>query len=614
MRLDHPFYKFPFRFDVARLRHEIEAVSEEDWLWHHENFKGNSALPLVTTNGEINDDFATPMRPSVHLAKMPYVQQVFAQFRTLMGRARLLRLEPGDGVPLHVDNHYYWRTHTRVHIPIVTDPGIRFHAGNQSVHMAAGEAWTFSNWLPHTVVNETRTRRVHLTFDTYGSSVFWTMARPVGGERTDQFVPYQEAAAPVLAYEQFVGPDVMPPSELELEISRLMADLAAHPGNDKAAVYGLNNLFLGFLAEWRMVWFAHGPSVAGIERFQILRQSVMTQVERFAPERMALASNGWTAVPILHALFEALMKAPMMDSAEEIVATGPKFNRPVFIVSAPRSGSTLLFETLAGSDALWTLGGEGHEHIESIPVLRPQSRGMESNRLTGESVTARVDTMVRANYIRDLRDADGVRWKDAVGKPDTVRFLEKTPKNALRIPFFKQMFPDAKFIFLHRDARENISAIIEAWRSGGFVTYPALPDWKGMPWSLLLIPGWQELNGADLGEIAMRQWRDTNNTILNDLESLPCEDWCAVNYADLVADPAGVVQKICAFAGIGYGERLRNTVSRPLKPSRYTISAPDKEKWKRNEAVIAPYLSQVRTVAGRLSRLSGHETVDETVR
>jgi hypothetical protein len=201
-----------------------------------------------------------------------------------------------------------------------------------------------------------------------------------------------------------------------------------------------------------------------------------------------------------------------------------------------------------------------------------------------------------------------------VGKPDTVRFLEKTPKNALRIPFFKQMFPDAKFIFLHRDARENISAIIEAWRSGGFVTYPALPDWKGMPWSLLLIPGWQELNGADLGEIAMRQWRDTNNTILNDLESLPCEDWCAVNYADLVADPAGVVQKICAFAGIGYGERLRNTVSRPLKPSRYTISAPDKEKWKRNEAVIAPYLSQVRTVAGRLSRLSGHETVDETVR
>ncbi|HEY2033691.1 MAG TPA: sulfotransferase [Rhizomicrobium sp.] len=586
------------------MRQEIAAIPEDAWLWHHENFQGNSALPLISTKGAINDDFETPMLPTEHLAKMPYIQQVFAQFRTLMGRARLLRLEPGKGVPPHVDNHYYWRSHTRVHIPIITDPGIRFHAGNQHVHMAAGEAWTFSNWLQHTVVNETNTRRIHLTFDTYGSSVFWGMARPHGSEGSVQFVPYREDAKPVLTFETFAPPEVMPPSELELEFMRLIGDLAAHPRNDKAAVAGLRNLFLGFIAEWRMVWFEEGPSEEGIKRFQVLRQSVMAQVDRFAPDRMRLASNDWAAMPILHALFDALMRAPMPESAEEIVKTGPRFERPVFIVSAPRSGSTLLFETLAASDAFWTLGGEGHEHIESIPVLRPQNRAMESNRLTEESVTGRVDMMVRANYIRDLRNADGIRWNEAPEKPDAVRFLEKTPKNALRIPFLKKMFPDAKFIFLHREPRANISAIVDAWRSGGFVTYPGLPGWTGMPWSLLLIPGWQELLGKDLGEIAMRQWRDTNKIILDDLAALPAEDWCSISYEDLLADPEGAVRRLCDFAGLGFDQRLQSVVANPLKPSKYTLTAPDTEKWKRNEAAIAPHLTKTKSVAERIENLS----------
>lgn len=608
MRLDYPFYKFPFRFDVERLRREIEAFPEDAWHWHHENFQGNSALHLVTTNGEINEDFATPMMPTGHLAKMPYVMQVLAQFRTLLGRSRLLRLEPQKGVPLHVDNHYYWRTHTRVHIPIVTDPGIRFQAGDQSVHMAAGEAWTFSNWLPHTVINETQTRRIHLTFDTYGSSVFWAMARPPGAEWPEQFIPYREGFIPELNCETHVGPSVMPPAELELEVVRLASDLTAHPHNDQQAVAGLKDMLLGFLAEWRINWYEHGPDGPGTARFQALRASAMGQAERFAPARLFLASNNSSVAPILLALFEALMKAPLPNSAEEIVELGPRFDRPIFIVSAPRSGSTLLFEMLAASDDLWTIGGEGHEHIESIQLLRPQNFGMDSNRLMAESATDTVKNRLKANYIGDLRNADAVKWSDLNPNPGVVRFLEKTPKNALRIPFLKRVFPDAKFIFLHRDARANISAIIEAWRSGGFVTYPDLPGWTGMPWSLLLIPAWRALIGADLAEIAMRQWRDTNQTIIEDLERLPHSDWCAVRYEDLVVHPAETLRRLCDFAGIEYGNRLRAVTEGPLKPSRYTLTAPDSAKWKRNESLMEPYLAATESVSRKLARLLTKET------
>ena len=42
----------------------------------------------------------------------------------------------------------------------------------------------------------------------------------------------------------------------------------------------------------------------------------------------------------------------------------------IFIVAAPRSGSTLLFETLLRSPTLWTIGGESHAifQLHNLPV------------------------------------------------------------------------------------------------------------------------------------------------------------------------------------------------------------------------------------------------------
>ena len=56
-----------------------------------------------------------------------------------------------------------------MHIPVVTWPEVRFHCGDESVHMAAGEAWLFDNWRRHSVVNPTDNDRVHLVADTFGN-------------------------------------------------------------------------------------------------------------------------------------------------------------------------------------------------------------------------------------------------------------------------------------------------------------------------------------------------------------------------------------------------------------------------------------------------------------
>jgi Sulfotransferase family/Aspartyl/Asparaginyl beta-hydroxylase len=603
VKLPHAFYTFPFRFDVERMRAEIEAIPEVDWRWHPDGFEGNSALPLISTHGGINDDFAAPMKCTEFLDRMPYVGQVLAQFRTLHGRARLMRIEPRAGVPVHVDIQYYWRTHTRVHIPVITHPDIRFHCGREVVHMAAGEAWTFDNWRQHSVVNETDTRRIHLTFDTYGSTAFWNMARPHGAKVEQAFVPYVPGATPQLVLETYPDPLVISPSELEIELTRFMQDVASHPRVDRDVLAKLEGQLYSLSTEWKMLWYSRGPTEQAVPVFAALLRKLSQNIFAVVSPDMEMASNRWPVREVLTSIFSAMIS--QKNTALDVSVTktpSTKFDRPVFIVSAPRSGSTLLFESLAASEDLWTIGGEGHGHIESIASLMPRNRGFDSNRLTGKDVTASIAAQVRANYLHSLQDFNGQPLRDVDGGiPESIRFLEKTPKNALRIPFLKTIFPDAKFIFLHRDAPANISSIMEAWSSGSFVTYPKLEGWQGTPWSLLLIPGWRELLGADPAPIAFRQWATTNATILDDLEKLPPDDWCPVRYEDFLTDPASTVTRLSAFIGVPYGKGLHEITAKPLRQSAYTVTPPARDKWLRREAEIRPLLAEADALAARLT-------------
>src|SRR5512134_356800 len=101
MKLEHEFYKLPLRFDVEELKRELAAFAESDWQKHPNDYKGNLAIPLISVNGGINDDFAGPMLATSFLDRSPYVQQVIASFDSVVSRSRLMRLDGRHEVPLH---------------------------------------------------------------------------------------------------------------------------------------------------------------------------------------------------------------------------------------------------------------------------------------------------------------------------------------------------------------------------------------------------------------------------------------------------------------------------------------------------------------------------------
>lgn len=270
------------------------------------------------------------------------------------------------------------------------------------------------------------------------------------------------------------------------------------------------------------------------------------------------------------------------------------FDRPVFIVSPPRSGSTLLFETLAGAPDVHTIGDESHRLIEGIPGLAPGQGSQDSNRLLTADATPEATASLRERFWQNLRDRSG-----HAPARNVVRMLEKTPKNALRVPFLSAVFPEARFIYLHRDPRQVLGSMIDGWQSGRFVMYPNLPGWRGLPWSFLLTPNWRELSGRELGDVVAQQWDCATRILLDDLDALSAERRIAIDYGRFLANPQAEISRLCDWAGY----RWDKVLDKELPYSRYTSSAPDPEKWRRHAAEIEPRLRDLQATVERAAAM-----------
>jgi hypothetical protein len=616
MRLGRAFYRMPVQFDAARLAAEVAALPESAWHPHPNHIPGNSCVRLISVDGGENDDVDGNMAPTPHLERMPYTRQLLASFGVVWSRSRLMRLAPAAGVPEHADINHHWFFRVRMHVPIETTPDVRFHCGGESVHMAAGEAWLFDNWRLHRVEHPGGDPRIHLVADTSGSAGFWQFAASgtIAGtpQSTLPFDP-QSTRAPMVERAPLSG--LMPPAELDLLVLDLLSELTAAPGTRdheaRSAAYA--ELLTALRYEWRQLHALHGDAGAGHEDFTNLRQAIRERSQSLGAG-LVMRTNRVAAHVVLEGrVLRALLRAPRaavpatvssarleMPAATTAASARVTDTSPIIILSAPRSGSTLLFETLAASQQVATLGGESHEVIEGIEALRPGAPGVESNRLDATQATPDIVTQLRERFRTRLIDAAG---RPAAGRAD-LRLLEKTPKNALRVPFLAEVFPDAKYLLLWRDPREAIHSIVRAWEAGRWKTYAGLPGFAG-PWSLLLPPGWRELAGRSLPEIAAMQWTLANDIALADLTALPRERWLALEYASLVADPAGTVHRICEFTGLDPDDPgLRARLAAPLPLSRQTLTAPRPDKWRDLAAEIGAVLPIVQPTWDRLRALA----------
>jgi hypothetical protein len=290
---------------------------------------------------------------------------------------------------------------------------------------------------------------------------------------------------------------------------------------------------------------------------------------------------------------------------------GSIIHRPVIIVSAPRSGSNLLFEQLMQVPGFWTIGGESHAIFAAFPQLRAENAAFDSGCLGEKHADWDVRRMMRICFLFLVGNHCGSRYlaMPEATRPATIRLLEKTPRNALNIPFLVRVFPDARFIYLHRDPRENVASLIEAWmlglRTGRFVTFRNLPGWDRSGWCFLLPPGWRSMVGRSLAEIAAFQWSACNQIILDNLTQLPNDRWTTISYQALIEDSAGQLKRLCRFADIDPGDASMQGNRLPL--SRTTLTPPKPDKWKAHEKEIIQLLPGLQQTAQKIRAVCGRD-------
>ncbi len=339
--------------------------------------------------------------------------------------------------------------------------------------------------------------------------------------------------------------------------------------------------------------------------FQCLSQAALRDLLRYFQYAESLdkiyptLAKRWTDKDEFTVAIQQLLNVGLLQER----FTSPEFDRPIFIVSAPRAGSTLLYEILAKFPEIWALGQESHEIIEGIPALHPKAYHYQSNRLTAKQATTEIAIELKQRFMRQLRDNKATLFLDypVMKRPTSLRFLEKTPKNALRVSFLKQIFPQALFIFLYRDPQENISSILEGWRSRSFISYKQLPNWQHKNWCFLLPPDWQQnLKNKSLVEISSEQWRAANYYIWQDLQALPREDWYFIHYHDLVGNTPQVIQNISKFAGLTWHPEIDQILSKDLTVSKMALSAPSPDKWRKHTYELDRVLPELKSFVRRV--------------
>jgi hypothetical protein len=264
---------------------------------------------------------------------------------------------------------------------------------------------------------------------------------------------------------------------------------------------------------------------------------------------------------------------------------------PIIILGAPRSGTTILHRCLSIHPDVWHLPEESHAILEG--PLHPRLAGYQSNRATAADANEEVLEQLRRAFYRQainlnavvpdpsrlLDDGGGVQgrvrrrlavaaagFRSSFKKGTRIRFLEKTPKNSLRVPFLDRLFPDARYIWIQRSAAENVDSLIAGWhavdRIGPFTRqrfaaagYPVageldLQDYRDKWWKFALVPEWRTLRGKAVADVAAWQYYQCNHFLLHDLAALDQRRVWRFTYEDFVRDPVKHVREVFEWAGL----------------------------------------------------------------
>lgn len=281
----------------------------------------------------------------------------------------------------------------------------------------------------------------------------------------------------------------------------------------------------------------------------------------------------------------------------------PSAPPPVFLVGCSRSGTTVTFETLGASQQLVNLGFE-------IPQFWNELYGPLNNGWHSEAADA-------GNAHPEHRDAALRFFYQRLGRG---RVLDKTCINVMRVGYLHALFPEARFVFIQRDGRDNISSMIDGWRLGrtdgdfhlsqflgDFPEPVAINDGEYTDWAFFLAPGWQAYNHSPIEEVCAFQWISANQLALDAAATLPADRWIQLRYEDLFERPVDMFRDVYARLDLDFTADIEQRCrTLDQRPTSIVKGKPAKAKWKQqNPELVERILDRIAPMQQRLGYDTG---------
>ena len=143
--------------------------------------------------------------------------------------------------------------------------------------------------------------------------------------------------------------------------------------------------------------------------------------------------------------------------------------RPCFLISLPRAGSTLLQRLMAQHPKIRTTG-EPWMLLPFVYALRPKgSRAEYSHHSMSTGFREFVEGLPKGEdtYFREVGTMTERLHASRAGEGFDY-FLDKTPRYHLILKELTRMFPEGRFVVLHRNPLAVVASILNTWTRGRF--------------------------------------------------------------------------------------------------------------------------------------------------
>ena len=102
----------------------------------------------------------------------PFLDEIISDAKNFYGYENLkltsvvfTELRRGGIIPEHSDTGKMLTTHHRIHIPLVSDPAVKFTLDHKEYYLEPGHGYEINNQLVHDVRNESNIDRIHMIID-----------------------------------------------------------------------------------------------------------------------------------------------------------------------------------------------------------------------------------------------------------------------------------------------------------------------------------------------------------------------------------------------------------------------------------------------------------------